>query len=367
MRLKTEWLTRLVTGVGALTVALLVLGAEPVRGQVASPLQPAHYAPGVINVRDVATPPPGLFVIWYNWFIWSDTYVDRNGNELRSINLNQVDSSLPNVNLSYDISAWATVPVAFWSSHFTVLGGARYVASIAPNFFVTDYKFAAEPAEGFPGTPRVQEGDLGGISDLLVAPFGLSWALGHFDDVTMTDDELAEIGLPPRRRFNLTTTYSFVAPTGRYETGADDNLGLGFWTHQFQAFGYYYPFEHQATAIMAGLTYELNGEIEDVDVTPGDRVSLEWGVSQYVHERVEVMVQGAHNWQITDDSGSDVYWDPSLHDRKSTLLFGAGYWPWISRLYVSARYGFDYDLRQRFDNSNLMINFVFTTNLLNGR
>ena len=69
--------------------------------------------------------------------------------------------------------------------------------------------------------------------------------------------------------------YSFYAPTGRYETGADDNIGLGFWTHQFQGFGYYFPIEHQATAIMAGLTYEVNGQIEDVDVTPGSRFSLD--------------------------------------------------------------------------------------------
>jgi hypothetical protein len=55
--------------------------------------------------------------------------------------------------------------------------------------------------------------------DLVVVPLGLPLAFGEFDNVTATDEELAAMGLPPSRRFNFTTTYSFAAPTGRYETG----------------------------------------------------------------------------------------------------------------------------------------------------
>jgi hypothetical protein len=118
---------------------------------------------------------------------------------------------------------------------------------------------------------------------------------------------------------------------------------------------------------MAGLTYELNSSIEDVDVTPGQRLSLEWGVSQYLAPWFELSVHGAHNWQITDDSGDDVFWDPTAHDRKSSLMLGAGFWPWEGRLYAAARWGFDYGMRQRFDNTNLMINVIFITDLLTGR
>ena len=102
MRSNSKELKMTLTGVAALAVGLLVFGAGPVGAQVVSPLQPGHYAPGVIGVRDIATPPPGLFVIWYNWFVFSDTYVDRNGNELKNINLNDLDSSLPNLTLDYN-------------------------------------------------------------------------------------------------------------------------------------------------------------------------------------------------------------------------------------------------------------------------
>jgi hypothetical protein len=32
-------------------------------------------------------------------------------------------------------------------------------------------------------------------------------------------------------RVDLTAGYGFYAPTGRFELGATDNIGLGFWTH----------------------------------------------------------------------------------------------------------------------------------------
>ncbi len=358
---------RLTTAAVATLIALafLVVAAGPVSAQVVSPLQQGHYAPGIMNVRDFAAPPPGLFVLWYNWFVWSDTYVDRNGNELSSLNLSQIDPGYPDVDIDLDVNGWASVPVVAWASYFKIFGGT-YIAAIAPNFLIADYKTVLIPDVQDP-QPNVAEGDFGGFSDLLIQPFGLSWAFGKFKNPTVSDAELAEMGLQPLRRFNITTAYAFIAPTGRYETGADDNLGLGFWTHQFQGFGYYYPFEHQATAFMASLTYEINGKLKGEGLWPGNRLSFEWGVSQYFTERLEVMVQGAHNWQVTDDYGDDVYWDKSVHDKKSTVLFGAGYWPWKQRLQVSAKYGFDFAMRQRFKNDNLMINFIYLTDVLTGR
>ncbi len=351
---------------GALALALLALAAEPLRAQVASPLQSGHYVPGIMNVRDMATPPDGLIVVWYNWGLSSDTFVDRHGDKLSRLNLSEIDPGYPDVDVDFEVKGFATVPVLFWARGTNLLGGARYIATIAPNYMTTDFKVVGEVVGG--GVePGYAEESLSGWSDLLVTPLGLSWAFGRYGETSVSDEDMAALGMPPLRRFNVTTMYSFVAPTGRYTTGADDNLGLGFWTHQFQGFGYYYPFEHQATALMAGLTYELNSGIKDADVNPGNRLSLEWGVSQYFNSWFEFSVHGAHNWQITDDTGTDVFWDPAAHDRKNSLMLGAGFWPWAGRLQLNARWGFDYGMRQRFDNSNLMLNVTFLTNLLNGR
>ncbi len=47
--------------------------------------------------------------------------------------------------------------------------------------------------------------------------------------------------------FDVTFTYRLTTPTGRYETGADDNLGLGFWTCELLGFTYYYHVNDRST------------------------------------------------------------------------------------------------------------------------
>jgi hypothetical protein len=350
MSLRAELCQSLVKGVaGAALLASMALAqsAGPLRAQVASPLQTGHYVPGIANIRDYAAPPPGLFVIGYNWFTSSNSYVDRNGEKFTTLNPSRIDPALPDIDVDVELSGFAAVPALAWASPFTLLGGARYVAVIGPNWATADFSFVADP--GGPGSDPSEgaftEGSVSGMSDLFVAPLGLSWALGQFD---------------------ATVFYGFTAPTGRYTSGADDNIGLGFWTHQLQGFGYFYPFPDQSSALMAGLTYEVNSEIEDQDVRPGSRLSLEYGISQYLAPWLELGVQGAHNWQVSEDEGSDVFWDPSFFDRKNTLLFSAGFWPVDQRLYVAAKYGFDYAVRQRFDSNHLMLNLIWLPGALDG-
>ena len=374
MRMRSR-IMRTLTGVGALAVATLVFGSGSASAQVASPaspLQPSHYVPGIIGIRDVITPPPGLFLIWYNWLFTSNQFIDRDGNKVESI-------LQGNVPVDISATAFATSPVLAFSSKRTVLFGARYIAGIAPSFFVADGVFALNRSRPILGdtVTRVREGTLSGFSDLIVAPVILSWAFGRFPEdasdprdpfAGMSDEELfAETGMPPRRRWNATLAYWFAAPTGRYEHGADDNLGLGFWTHAFQAFGYWYPWYHQGVGVEAGVTVETHSRTRGTDVRTGNRLSLEYGVSAWPKPWLELGVGGANNWQVSDDTGDDVWWDPSVHDRKHMVNFTAGFMPVFMKFYIVAKYGFDYGARQRFDGHNFILNLYFVTGLLDGR
>jgi len=326
----------------ALVAAILATGA-PAGAQVASPVQSGHYSPVMMNVRDLAHPPSGMFFLWYNAFTSSDRYIDRNGNKFESI------PGLGNTRLDLKVDAFASVPTVFWASHFRLLGGARYMAGIAPSFVSADVSALSERTGIInPDTTFVRKHGQknSGLSDLLVTPAGLSWGWEKAD---------------------LTALYSFYAPTGKYDTGDPESIGLGFWTHQLQGACYFYPKPDKSTAVMLGLVYELNGRIEDVDVSPGDRLTLEWGVSQYFSERFELSAQGGHNWQISDDSGADVYWNPAHHDRKSTVGFGATYWPWTEKLAVAVKYAFDFDVRQRFENDTVFVNLLFAPGWLTGQ
>jgi hypothetical protein len=324
-----------------------LLVCETLTAQQVSPIQTGHYTVAFSNVRDMAKMAPGLVVLSYNYYAWGDQFVDRNGTKHDKLYLQDIDPDLPAASLDINLKTIATAPAVFWGSTFTLLGGATYVAGVVPVYSWTDVYLIARQGGGNIDTlyTQTERARISGLGDLYVAPLGLSWGWKHFD---------------------VTFFYGFTAPTGRYETGADNNNGLGFWTHQFQGFGYWYPYKSQATAFMLGLTYELNTKIKGEDFDPGNRLSLEWGFSQYLGERLEVGVMGGHNWQISDDKGSDVIWDPSIHDRKSTIAFSLAVWPIKNRLYIGGKYMFDFGARQRFLTQGAMLNLIFVTNAMDG-
>lgn len=316
--------------------------AIQVQSQQVSPFQTGHYSTCFTNVRDMAKMSPGLFIISYNYFAYSDSYADRNGDKHGEFQLPAINSTL-----NVDLSTFATVPAFYWGSINEILGGATFVAGIAPNYFWADVNAQFSHGGGLIDSSFTinESAKLDGFGDLFVSPFGLSYGWTHAD---------------------LNVNYGFTAPTGRFDAEADDNIGLGFWTHQFQSIGYYYPKEDQSTALMLGLTYELNTKIKGEDFNPGNRMSLEYGVSQYFTERLEVGVMGGNNWQISDDKGEDVGFNATIHDRISTLSFSAAYWAVQGRLYVSAKYMFDYAARQRFLTQGGIVSLVFVTNAMDG-
>ena len=328
-----------------IAIAILLSTAISSFAQVVSPLQTGHYTPGVMNVRDMSNPSPGLFLLWYNMYATSNTYIDIEGNEIT--NLNQIFPNL-NVDVGYDVKVFASIPMIYWASKkISFLGDANYLGGISLNYTSVQANVFTERQGVIIDTTyrRSGEGSLSGFSDMFVAPLGLSWGLEMFD---------------------ITLMYGITAPTGKFEIDANDNLGLGFWTHQLLGYGYYYPVPDKSTAIMVGLSYELSGRIKDSEVTPGNRFSVEYGISQYLSDRFELAVQGGHNFQISDDTGDGVYWNASRHDRKSMVAFYGNYWPWKERLSVSLKYGLDYGARGRGLTNYWMLNLLFIPNVLTG-
>ena len=327
-------------------VAGFIISINSVNGQAVSPFQTGAYMTAFSNVRDMAAAPPGFFVLMYNYYAFTDTYVDKDGTKFNSFPLDMLDPGLPpDVDLSIKLNSYAAVPAFFWASPFQFLGGARLLVGVVPLYSTSKVSLITEQRDGSIDSDynASAEDRISGFGDMFVQPLGLSWASKWVD---------------------LTLAYGFTAPTGRYTTGADDNVGMGFWTHQVQAWGNFYPVEDQSTDLVLGLTYELNGEVKDADFNPGNRFSLEWGISQYVSDGLELGIMGGHNWQVSDDKGADVYWDPSYHDRKSTIALSPAFWAVKERLYISAKYMFDFGARQRFLTNGLMLNVIFVTNAL---
>jgi len=291
-----------------------------------------HYNPGLPNIRDLFLPDPGFYYIQYNLYYTSDTYKDRRGRSL---------SSLPagpgSVDIDFDLDIFMVVPMLVWISPGEILG-ARYGAYVAPSFGNSSFGAALETEIGWGRSINESQFAAG---DLYLQPLWLGWPLDHWD---------------------FAFGYGLYFPVGKYEKGAADNVGLGFWSHQFQAAAACYPWKNRATALTLAVTYDLNSEKEDSDITPGSHLSLNWGISQYLplsgeELLLEVGLLGYDQWKVAADRGDDLVLEPA-YDRVHAvgIQCGVTYTPIPG--YLNFKYLYEYDAKARFEGEVLNLSFL---------
>ncbi len=111
----------------------------------------------------------------------SNTYINREGDEVTGLNLNDLNPNLPDIPVELEMKGLASVPTVFWASSFTLLGGARYMASISPTFLASDITTVADLSGTRFDTTAIVDASLSGFTDLFVVPLGLSWGFKSVD------------------------------------------------------------------------------------------------------------------------------------------------------------------------------------------
>jgi hypothetical protein len=331
---------------------LLVMGTNTFAQSLEEPVSPlltGHYMPGFMNIRDFVDPAPtsGIMVLDYNTYQYGNEFYDRDGNQVTQI----VGPLGEPINLNIDLSGYYNTPMVLWVSKSKILGATYFGGLSIPIITVnSDLAYSLIGLIDSVHQSGNISGKVSGFSDLCVMPVYLSWDLTNFD---------------------VTTGYMFYAPTGEYKPGGDHNTGLGYWSNVIQVFGYWYPENVQGQpskdlAILLGCTLELTSYMKDADVKPGNRFSLDYGISQYLSDKLEVGLYGGNAWQISDDEGSNIYWDTAIKDRLGVFGFQLGYWLWANRLQVVGKYSFNYGAVQRLKQNALELNFIFVANALSG-
>jgi hypothetical protein len=305
-----SWLALTLVSLGTLAVAAPVGAGEL-----------GHYAPGLLNVRDTIMPGKGLYAAVYGYYFTSSDFRNANGDKVRSV----TGPAGRTVTLDVDVDAYAIVPALLWNTGFKILGAEYGLFGVVPlGGPSVQVQLASQTGAGVTADESTF-----GLQDIFIQPLWLGWRTPHVD---------------------VTAGYGFAAPTGRFEQGASDNLGLGYWTHQFQVAGALY-FLQKATAVVVAATHEINQEKEGVDITPGQRFSLNYGVSQFLPAGpglLELGVLGYSQWQVTDDSGSGVTGDRSVHDQLHAVGAQLGYAVPSWRLAVVGKYVYQYYAEDRF-------------------
>jgi hypothetical protein len=295
---------------------------------VAQARELGHYAPGVVNIRDFAVPPqPGFYYLQYNLYYSANTYKDRNGDSVDALTVG--GRTIP---IDVDIESFAISPVLVWVTDKKLLGG-DYAFYIVPSIVKND------PAASLSTLNRTLEfGDSStGFGDIFVQPLWLGWR---------------------DKKYDLSLGLGVYIPVGRYNDGASNNIGLGFWTGQIQGAGYYYLDEQQASALMLSATYEVHSEKEGSDIRPGDHFTLEYGFSQYLSQRFEVGISGYSQWQTQGDKGHDTILIPNVKSEVHGIGGQVSYWV-TSRLNLSLRYMKEYSAVARFEGDWVMLNITY--------
>ena len=237
------------------TAALLLLLASTAQAQFLG-----HNFGGDAGLLAASQPDPGIYIAPLYIGYRGDTLRDKNGNAIA------ID---PDRRGSLDVNAWA---LGFWHVTEKTLFGGNYSYQIAPAW--SDNKFEA-PILGL--TEKVGMG----FGDLYVQPINLGW---H------------------KERADYSAAIGIYAPTGSYEAGADDNLGLGMWTLEFVGGATWYLDESRSWHFSTLASYEIHSEKEDSNVRVGDILTLEGGIGKsFMDGAASVGLAYYAQWKITDD------------------------------------------------------------------
>jgi len=325
-----------------------------------------HYL-SFANVRDVAQPPTGFYATWYDLYYHADEYKDGNGNSIEHISRSGEVTTDKTLNLgggrNIPITLTGTVEADIDVDIDMVIHAAYFAWVSDLEKWGWHYGVIVSPSFGYSridveGTATAN-GTLS-IGDLINTPvsgskdFRVKDSKYGFGDTFVAPVWLGKHG----KRYDAQALYGFYAPTGSYSEADIANIGMGFWTHAWGVNGLYYLNDIKATALMGAFTYELHSSKYAKDVKPGQDVWVEYGISQYLHERFEVSAIGASQWQISQDTGSAAI-NEGVKDRIHSV--GGQFTLWIMKfkMFLSGRCSWEYGARDRFEGLVSTINLTY--------
>lgn len=253
--------------------------------------------------------------------------MDADGNELKNL-----------TGEKREIGVDAGGLLTWWVSKYKILG-ANYGAMANIPFADNQIEFASFNFEsGF------------GMADIYVQPVNLGWHLEQAD---------------------FLASYGFYIPTGNYEAGAQDNNGMGMWTHEFGAGTTLYFDDEKRWHFAATGYFELNGTKKDSDIDVGNTLTLEGGLGRSFFEgALSVGVAYYANWKLSKDQiglNTDIPNLPeeiTLEDKHRVYAVGPDVTVPIAvkgRLIslITARYQWELDARNTLEGERLTMFVIF--------
>ena len=134
-----------------------------------------------------------------------------------------------------------------------------------------------------------------------------------------------------RRRVGIRAAYGILMPTGRFNAGASDNVGSGYWTHAPSAGITVFLTEAGTTALSAFHMYEVHTTQEGTEIHPGQTANVDYSLTRtvtiYGHNQLQLGLIGYGQWQTTDKTGPTMTAEQSSsHYKVNALGFASNVW-----------------------------------------
>lgn len=245
-----------------LLICFFLIGSAPLQAQ-----QKGQWVPGQYGLNAGVIPDPG--------FTYQNLAVNYSANSLNDSSGNR----LAIFTGTYEF--WVDENIFMYVPKYKFIGGyfAPYAAVNVAN---------GSLVASIVGTNLSGNGGGDGLADTFVAPLNMGW---HFS------------------RLDLSAGYAFVAPTGRYTPGARDNVGSGYWGNNITSGATFYVTKNKGTSANVFFDWEAHGQKSGTNITPGQTVTLEWGLGQALPldkaltKIVQIGLVGYDQWQVTNNSG----------------------------------------------------------------
>lgn len=179
----------------------------------------------------------------------------------------------------------------------------------------------------------------GGLADSYYQPFILGWRT---------------------KRVDIRAIYGFLAPSGRFNVGASNNVGSGYWSHAFSSGQTFYLDENRKTAISAFQMYEIHTTQEGTQVHPGDTFNLDYSLTRVLSLQRDLNLQlglvGYEQLQLTDKTGPGITpAQSSAHYRVNALGFASTLMLPARKVSIGVKYFKEFQNRSTFQGYSLQI------------
>jgi hypothetical protein len=266
------------------------------------------------------TPEPGL--------TFSNSFLFYARDQLKGPNGEVLATGQNSVMMDLNNFVWVT------EKQIGALGGARFSAAatlpMANNSLTSDAQGALSGG--------------GGFADSYYQPLILGWHKKYAD---------------------VRTAYGFLAPTGRFDSTANNNVGSGYWTHVALAGETFFLTSNKGTVVSAFQMYEFHGTQQGTHIHPGQNVDLDYSVMQVFavtsSMRLQLGLVGYGEWQTTDKAG------PTITPAQASALYSVNALGFASnvllperRVSVGAKYFKEFSSKSTFQGYSLQISGAIT-------